>query len=1204
MNHHLRILHLEDDPDYPGLLEELLRQDGLEVSLHQTATGEEFETALAANGFDLILADYRLPGYGGEEALAAACKACPDIPFIIVSGTIGEQAALRSLKAGATDFVLKQSPDRMGPAIRRAVREAEERQNRRLAETELIKRERYFRTLTENSLDLLIILDRNGILEYASPSLARVLGFQPKDLVGQSAFALVHPNDLPQVIRAFEEGLDHPERTTILECRARHQNGCWRHVEAVGQNRLHEPDVHGVVINLRDATDRKLAEEDLRASEEQYRLIFDGNPMPMWVFNHQTLRILQVNDAALAHYGYSREEFLQMTMDDLRQDRESPALVEYLHRIVPPECGQSGFSGVWRHRKKNGVGIEVELKWSEIRFRGRPASLTMVNDVTERKRVEHRDASLSKLGRSLSSATSALEAARIIQSVAEELFPIDAFTLSAYDSERDLVLPLLNLDTNARGERHEVSTHGCRTPSPLSRKIIEGGADLILREPDAKMSPEVLPFGNVERPSLSLLMAPIRSRTKVIGVVSVQSYAAQAYDRQDLMTLQTLADHCGGALERIYVEQALHETQQRFRHLFEGSPDAIFVQDPTGRILDVNPAGCELHGMTRQELLGLQVEALTSAGVWQSMVEELPRMAPSQVHQIEGFSRRKDGREVPVEVRASKVSYSQEPALLFHVRDITARRMAEEALRTSEMLFHSVWENSVDSMRLTDEDGRIVTVNAAFCRLMDLPRKELEGEHFTKVFADNPERERGASQYRRNFLERVTEQQVERHYTLWNGTHLTLEETYTYVEMDGNRTLLLGLFRDVTAQKKLQEQLRHSQKMDAIGQLAGGVAHDFNNILTVIHGHASLLTAAAGLNGGSLRSAQQILQAAERAAGLTRQLLTFSRRQVMQLKRLDLNEIVGNMTRMLGRILGEDIALHLHYLGEPAPIQGDSGMMEQVLLNLAVNSRDAMPSGGILSISISRPNIGPEYLQSHPEAHLGHHVCLCVKDTGCGIPADKLRRIFEPFFTTKPIGRGTGLGLATVYGIVKQHQGWIEVESQPEKGALFRVFFPLCALPPELKPKEAPSLLVCGGSETVLVVEDETPVRELVCTLLAAQGYQILQADSGAAALEVWEERKGKIDLLLTDLVMPGRLNGSELADKLRSERPHLKVIFTSGYSAEVIGPDVGKQKGIGFLQKPYQPQKLAATIRECLDAPTYCHEREYVPNSGGATHS
>jgi two-component system, cell cycle sensor histidine kinase and response regulator CckA len=405
------------------------------------------------------------------------------------------------------------------------------------------------------------------------------------------------------------------------------------------------------------------------------------------------------------------------------------------------------------------------------------------------------------------------------------------------------------------------------------------------------------------------------------------------------------------------------------------------------------------------------------------------------------------------------------------------------------------------------------------------------------------------------------------------------------VELRGQHPLLLGLFRDVTAQKRLEEQLRQSQKMEAIGQLAGGVAHDFNNILTVISGHASLLQAAGTLTEAAARSAQQISQAAERAASLTRQLLTFSRRQVMQPQRLDMNEAVSNMTKMLGRILGEDIALQLNYWPQPALVQADASMMEQILLNLAVNSRDAMPKGGQLAIHISMHDVHEGHLIHHPEARTGRFVCLTATDTGCGIAHENLRRIFEPFFTTKEVGKGTGLGLATVYGIVKQHQGWIEVESEPGMGTRFKVFLPASAdsgPPAEEKPNEP---AVRGGTETILVVEDEAPVRDLVCSLLAGYGYTVLRAESGVKALDIWRQSGEQIDLVLTDLVMPERLNGRELAEIFWAERPGLKVIFTSGYSADVVGREFVLRRGLNYLQKPYHPQKLAMTVRECLDA-------------------
>jgi len=395
---------------------------------------------------------------------------------------------------------------------------------------------------------------------------------------------------------------------------------------------------------------------------------------------------------------------------------------------------------------------------------------------------------------------------------------------------------------------------------------------------------------------------------------------------------------------------------------------------------------------------------------------------------------------------------------------------------------------------------------------------------------------------------------------------------------------MLSLFRDVTAQRQLEEQLRQSQKMEAIGQLAGGVAHDFNNILTVIQGHASLLMGG-HLGESAGRSAEQIVQAAERAAGLTRQLLTFSRRQLIQPKQLDVNKVVGNMTNMLGRLLGEDVALQLNYCQSPPMVEADAGMLEQVLLNLAVNARDAMPKGGQLAIRIALADLRDDNHRVPSEARTGRFVCVSVADTGTGISPENLRRIFEPFFTTKEIGKGTGLGLATAYGIVNQHHGWIEVESQVGKGATFRIFLPYTGTGPAEVEKPTTRITVRGGNETILLVEDEAPVCELVSRVLSRYGYQVLPAGNAIEALEVWREHKAEIALLLTDLVMPHHMNGRELAEKLWAEQPGLKVIFTSGYSADIVGKDFKLEREVNFLQKPYQLQALAATVRRCLDA-------------------
>jgi PAS domain S-box-containing protein len=899
----LRILHLEDDPDFVALVSDMFKAEGLAAEITSTESLSNLMAAVAENSFDLILADYSLPACNGLQALHAVREKDPHVPFVLISGTIGEQAAIECLRCGATDYVLKNKLERLASTVRRAIQEARERTQRRRAEMELVRREKYFRTLTEHSLDVLTILNAEGLFQYNSPSFKTVLGYEPKEVAGQSAFALAHPDDLPGVQAAFKRALENPGEVITHEFRCHRQDGSWCHLETVGQNRLDDPEIAGVVLNSRDISDRKRAEAGRREGEKQYRLIFEGSPTPMWVIDLETLRFLEVNDATVQHYGYSREEFLAMGGKDIRSTGETERYIRYINEVVrkQPESG-IGRAGMWRHQKKNGENIDVEIKWSRITFRGRAALLIMAHDVTERKR-----------------AAEALEKSEASLAAAQRIAHLGSWELD-----------LKNTDDLAANE--------------------------------------------------------------------------------------------------------------------------LTWSDETYRIFGYEPG----------------------------MVAVTPAFFYEAVH-------------------------------------------PDDRQRIAAALFEALKKRDT-----YDVEHRIA-----------LPT--------------------GEERYVRERAEVVT-------------------------DASGKPAHMRGIVMDITERRQLGEQLRQSQKMEAIGQLAGGVAHDFNNILTVIHGHASLLLADKTVTNNAARSSQQIAQAAERAAGLTRQLLTFSRRQVMQPRRLDLNAVVSNMTMMLGRILGEDIVLQLNYWPQPAFIKADASMMEQVLLNLIVNARDAMPKGGQLSIKITPVKVAANQRTYRSESRAGEFVCMTVTDTGCGIDRENLRRIFEPFFTTKEVGKGTGLGLATVYGIVNQHQGWIEVDSELGKGASFRVFLPLAGEgTPAREEKTAPAV-VRGGSETILVVEDEIAVRELVCRVLGSHGYKILEAETGVKALELWQTNKKKIDLLLTDLIMPDRLNGRELAETLRADRPKLKVIFTSGYTADVVGKDFVLQRGLHYLQKPYDPQKLVVTVRECLD--------------------
>ncbi len=390
---------------------------------------------------------------------------------------------------------------------------------------------------------------------------------------------------------------------------------------------------------------------------------------------------------------------------------------------------------------------------------------------------------------------------------------------------------------------------------------------------------------------------------------------------------------------------------------------------------------------------------------------------------------------------------------------------------------------------------------------------------------------------------------------------------------------------DITERLSLEAQLRQSQKMESVGQLAAGVAHDFNNMLTIIQGHSGMLLAKAAQSPELMESTQAIYFAAERAANLTRQLLMFSRKNVMQPKPLDLREVVSQMSKMLQRLLGETVTLEFHPPPELPCVHGDTGMIEQVIMNLAVNARDAMPKGGALAIATSAITLDETYVHSHAEARPGSFVCLRVSDTGCGMDSYTLARVFEPFFTTKEVGKGTGLGLATVYGIVKQHDGWVEVASEPGRGASFSVFFPLVGEPIQASAAPAtPSAPVRGGKETILIVEDEPVLRDMAHVILEGCGYDILEAASGRDALTVWEEHRNEIDLVLTDMVMPEGVSGMDLAQRLLEAKPGLKLIFASGYTMDDLDPAFVRERHAVFLQKPYTHLSLAQAVRDCLD--------------------
>jgi two-component system cell cycle sensor histidine kinase/response regulator CckA len=637
--------------------------------------------------------------------------------------------------------------------------------------------------------------------------------------------------------------------------------------------------------------------------------------------------------------------------------------------------------------------------------------------------------------------------------------------------------------------------------------------------------------------------------------------------------------------DRKRAEEALLASQEYALNIINSSLDMIIAVDTQRRIVEFNPAAQKAFGYRLEEIYGKHISELYASQEEGAIIHRETMEQGYCVREV--MNVRKTGEVFPCLLTACALRNARGEAVGFMgiSRDFTERRRVEEALRMSEARFRSVAQSANDAIILADGEGSILFWNKGAQTIFGYREDEVIGKPLGIIM---PEQYReahkaGLERFKLTGESRILGRILELHGQRKDGTEFPLEVSLsTWTTREG--VFFSSIIRDLTQRKELEERLRQSQKMQSIGLLAGGIAHDFNNILTVIAGYASLLCANKRLPLDAAEAAEQISNAAERAANLTQQLLTFSHRHLIQPLQLNLNEIVGNLAKMLQRIIGEDISLQFNAAQNLPLICADRAMMEQILMNLAVNSRDAMPEGGRLLVSTEAMEIGADDVLQNPEAAEGLFICLTVQDTGCGIAIENLPHLFEPFFTTKGVGKGTGLGLATVHGIVKQHQGWIQVSSNCGKGTTFRIFLPASTAVASAPADAAAAPNVRGGTETLLVVEDEPPLRELLRTILELQGYRVLEAEDATAALKIWRERKEPIHLLVTDMVLPEGMSGRDLAGTLQAENSGLKVIFTSGYSADIVKMETVLRPGRNFLQKPYHPQKLIQAVRETLD--------------------
>ena len=638
---------------------------------------------------------------------------------------------------------------------------------------------------------------------------------------------------------------------------------------------------------------------------------------------------------------------------------------------------------------------------------------------------------------------------------------------------------------------------------------------------------------------------------------------------------------------RSEIDQALRESEEKYRKVVEHSLQGLFViQD--FRFIFCNTAFAEMSGYSVDELTALTPDKLPEIihpddREW-VMGRLRDRLLGKEVpNRLEFRGLHKDGSIRWMDVAAATIEYGGSPALQGATVDITDKKQAEDALRESEQKYRHLIQASNDGIYLL-YNRRFEVVNQKFLKMFNITLAEVEHPDFDFIHLVAPQ---SRSLIEDRIRRAARGEKLDPNYdftALVKGVgEIEVETSVTYIPyQDG--IAVQGIVRDISERKRLEEQLLQAQKLESIGRLAGGIAHDFNNLLTSIIGYVGLLQMRMEGEDPNHEYIRQIQKAADRASTLIQQLLAFSRKAMSQPRVMDLNQVIDNFKKMLQRVLGEDIELRFIPGKNLYAIEADPIQIEQIIMNLAINSRDAMPQGGKLTIETKNKKLRPEYVRKYPELNPGDYTQIMFSDNGSGMDEEILSHIFEPFFTTKEKGTGTGLGLSTVYGIVRQNGGHITLYSEVGRGTTFEIYLPRVDKPTE-DVSSAPNMLVLPrGGETIQVVEDDRTVREMVVEILDQCGYKIFVAQSGEEALKGWKHIAETIDLVITDVVMP-KMSGYELAKRLKKKKPGLKIIYMSGYTLNVVSRDENLGEKVNFIQKPFSPEDLAMTVRKVLDS-------------------
>jgi len=1317
-------------PEAPEVQSQLKRLEGLENA------ASRFQAILYSIGDGVIAADasgrvslmnhvaQQLTGWRESEA----CGRLATEVFHIVNedtGAVVESPVTRVLREGcvvglanhtvliAKDGTRRPIADSGAPVLDQtsntagAVLVFRDQSAERSYQQSLVRSERKFRDTVENLDDGYFRITSDGILQDHNPAFSRIAGFEPgRDLRGTSTAALWQVRSIWDACR---QQIEVNGSAANLEVPGQRADGTAITL-LVSAHLVSEDDLFSLAGSIRDISERKRQELVLRQSEAQYRLLFAANPCPMFIFDEETLRFLAVNDTALQTYGWTRDEFLALSVLDVRPHEDR----ELARTTIAKNRGKLQTQiGLLRHCRRDGTIVEMEVTVSALDFEGRGARLCAMTDVTARRRTEQilrrhelvvqqsRDALLflrASDGRILDANPAAMalygyghdeflrltvgelrvpEArASLAQQIAEaktkgllfetlhrrkdgSVFPVEVSSRGVEVGTDHMLISVVR-DISERHSAREQLQHlnavlrGIRNvnqlivqekdPQQLIQRACETlvetrgyqGAWIVLQDPDRTVAshwagqwahpearkvfeaalradlcewPPCRPLANSvaegvlavdpekvcvdcalrkNRAHERAVVASLRREGKVLGVLGVAFGAGIAIDAEERSLLAEVA----GDLAFAVADIELARQRDSFARIVASSRDpmALVASDFTYR--EANPAYLRGIGWSERSVTGRSVVDVVGRETFDTLVKpHLERSFAGEEVRSEATVTLPDGTR-----RIVDALYSPCPSthglireVAISVRDITNHREAEQALRASEEQYRSLFQhmlNGVAYCRMIYEDGQptdfvYLVVNAAFEAQTGL--KNVAGKRVSEAIPGLRETDPEVFQIYGGVASTGVPLRFER--------YIKAMDMWFWVSVFSPRPEhFVAVFDVITERKRaeeererLQAQLLQAQKMESVGRLAGGIAHDFNNMLGVINGHAELALEKLDEGDPIRADVRDILSAGTRSANLTRQLLTFARRQPRQPKVIDLNQVVDGILKMLRRLIGENIELSW----SPAPdlwkVNVDPAQIDQVLANLAVNARDAIARVGTVSLRTGNRTFDEKSSLDVHGAAPGDYVRLSMTDTGSGMDADTMAHIFEPFFTTKGIGQGTGLGLSTVYGVVQQNNGLIQVRSELGQGTTVDVYLPRAEDPHSLPSEPTGGPIVRTGGETILVVEDEEQLLQLVSRILGGSGYRVIPANTPESALRLDSEHAGRIDLVLADLVMPG-MSGHDLAQRLLARRPGLKCLYMSGYPAQTLVREGAAQ--VHLLQKPFSLKALEKAVRDVLDSP------------------